>query len=297
MQSTERRPFPHRRGLIIVTTLATAYVASHFFRASNVTIGLDLMRDLAIGPEALGALTGAFFFGFAAMQIPCGFLFDHFGPRRTVAGMLILATIGGAIFTLAPTWPILLTGRVLMGAGFGVMLIGSMVVISRWFPPDRFSTSPPWCCRSACSAICRHHAAGLGLAGHRLARRVRRRRRLHRARHHRRLAGGARRAARPSLPGPHAGAATPDAARPDGGAAQPAPEADPGAEFLQLCLHLHRAGPVGRSVPARGAWPEPDRGRQRPARAVIAYQIGMLAFGPLDRLLDTRKWIAIGGTW
>ena len=140
MRSTERRPFPHRRGLIIVTTLATAYVASHFFRASNVTIGLDLMRDLAIGPEALGALTGAFFFGFAAMQIPCGFLFDRFGPRRSVAGMLILATIGGIIFTLAPTWPILLTGRVLMGAGFGVMLIGSMVVISRWFPPDRFST-------------------------------------------------------------------------------------------------------------------------------------------------------------
>ena len=140
MQSTERRPFPHRRGLIIVTTLATAYVASHFFRASNVTIGLDLMRDLSIGPEALGGLTGAFFFGFAAMQIPCGFFFDRYGPRRTVVGMLILATIGGIAFTLAPTWPILLTGRVLMGAGFGVMLIGSMVVISRWFPPDRFST-------------------------------------------------------------------------------------------------------------------------------------------------------------
>jgi predicted MFS family arabinose efflux permease len=30
--------------------------------------------------------------------------------------------------------------------------------------------------------------------------------------------------------------------------------------------------------------------------AVIAYQFGMLAFGPLDRLLDTRKWIAIGGS-
>ena len=30
--------------------------------------------------------------------------------------------------------------------------------------------------------------------------------------------------------------------------------------------------------------------------AVIAYQIGMLAFGPLDRILDTRKWIAMGGT-
>ncbi len=29
--------------------------------------------------------------------------------------------------------------------------------------------------------------------------------------------------------------------------------------------------------------------------AVITYQFGMLAFGPLDRLLDTRKWIAISG--
>ncbi|HTF79623.1 MAG TPA: MFS transporter [Bradyrhizobium sp.] len=67
-------------------------------------------------------------------------MFDRFGPRRSLVGMLILATSGGIIFTLAPTWPILFTGRVLMGAGFGVMLIGSMVVISRWFPPDRFST-------------------------------------------------------------------------------------------------------------------------------------------------------------
>src|SRR5215217_6412132 len=94
------RPFPYRRGLIIVATLATAYMASHFFRAANVTIGLDLMHDLHIGPEALGTLTGAFFFGFAAMQIPCGFFFDRFGPRRTVTGMLLLAVLGATVFTL-----------------------------------------------------------------------------------------------------------------------------------------------------------------------------------------------------
>src|ERR1700710_3325420 len=118
MQPTERRAFPHRRGLIIVTTLATAYMASHFFRASNVTIGLDLMRDLAIGPEALGALTGAFFFGFAAMQIPCGFLFDRFGPRRSVAGMLILAPPRGALFPFAPSLPLPLPRPGPIGRGF-----------------------------------------------------------------------------------------------------------------------------------------------------------------------------------
>jgi predicted MFS family arabinose efflux permease len=30
--------------------------------------------------------------------------------------------------------------------------------------------------------------------------------------------------------------------------------------------------------------------------AVVAYQFGIVAFGPLDRVLDTRKWIAVGGT-
>ena len=133
-------PSLRRQGLVIVATLATAYVASHFFRAANVTIGLDLMRDLQIGPEALGALTGAFFFGFSAMQIPCGFFLDRFGPRRTICGMLLVAVAGATVFTLAPNWLALLAGRALMGAGFGVMLIGSMVVISRWFAPDRFST-------------------------------------------------------------------------------------------------------------------------------------------------------------
>src|SRR5215468_9435551 len=90
-----------RQAWVIVGTLATTYVASHFFRAANVTIGLDLMRDLAIGPEALGALTGAFFFGFSAMQIPCGFLLDRFGPRRTVFTLLLLALVGTATFIAA----------------------------------------------------------------------------------------------------------------------------------------------------------------------------------------------------
>jgi predicted MFS family arabinose efflux permease len=297
MQSTERRPFPHRRGLIIVTTLATAYMASHFFRASNVTIGLDLMRDLAIGPEALGALTGAFFFGFAAMQIPCGFLFDHFGPRRTVAGMLILATIGGIIFTLAPSWPMLLTGRVLMGCGFGVMLIGSMVVISRWFPPDRFSTVTAM-------------VMSIGLLGN--------------------LGATTPLAWASEAIGWRAvfGAAVVFTALAtiavwlvvrDAPPGHPflARTAEPPRQMLQGLVEVLR-NPGLRPILAlnfcnyastftvQGLWGGPFlrevHGLSAIAAgnvllvAVIAYQVGMLAFGPLDRLLDTRKWIAIGGS-
>jgi len=297
MRSTERRPFPHRRGLIIVTTLATAYVASHFFRASNVTIGLDLMRDLAIGPEALGALTGAFFFGFAAMQIPCGFLFDRFGPRRSVAGMLILATTGGIIFTLAPSWPILLTGRVLMGAGFGVMLIGSMVVISRWFPPDRFSTLTAM-------------VMSIGLLGN--------------------LAATTPLAWASQAVGWRAvfGAAVVFTALAaiivwlvvrDAPSGHPflARTPEPPRQMLKGMMEVlrnPRLKPIlalnfcnyACTFTVQGLWGGPflrEVHGLSPIEAgnvlliaVIAYQVGILAFGPLDRLLDTRKWIATGGS-
>ena len=296
MRSTERRPFPHRRGLIIVTTLATAYVASHFFRASNVTIGLDLMRDLAIGPEALGALTGAFFFGFAAMQIPCGFFFDRFGPRHTVVGMLILATTGGIIFTLAPTWPILLTGRVLMGAGFGAMLIGSMVVISRWFPPDRFSTLTAM-------------VLSIGLLGNLAATTP--------------LAWASQEIGWRGV----FGAAVVFTALAAIAVWLVVRDAPPGHPFLDRApepprqmlqglmevLRNPRLRPIlalnfcsyACTFTVQGLWGGPflrevhglsaiEAGNVL-LGAVIAYQFGMLAFGPLDRLLDTRKWIAVGG--
>ena len=290
-------PAHRRQGLAIVATLATAYVASHFFRASNVTIGLDLMRDLQIGPEALGALTGAFFFGFAAMQIPCGFFFDHYGPRRTVSGMLLLAVIGAAIFTLAPSWPVLLTGRALMGAGFGVMLIGSMVVISRWFPPDRFSTL---------SAM----VLSIGLMGNLLATTP--------------LAWGTEligwrgvfgivvvfaafaaiavwvvvRDAPPGHPFLERKAETPgEMARGMGEVLR-----NPRLPFILMLNFCNYAC----TFTVQGLWGGPFLREAHGLTkiesgnvllvAVIAYQCGMLVFGPLDRLLDTRKWIAFAGT-
>ena len=290
-------PALRRQGVVIVATLATAYVASHFFRAANVTIGLDLMRDLGIGPEALGALTGAFFFGFAAMQIPCGFFFDRFGPRRTVTAMLVLATVGGLIFTTAPSWPVLLTGRVLLGAGFGVMLIGSMVVISRWFPPDRFSTL---------TAV----VLSIGLLGNLAATTP--------------LAWAAQDIGwRPAF-----GAVVVFIALATVAIFLVVRDAPPGHPFLNRkaeppgemlkglveVLRNPRLKPIlalnfcnyACTFTVQGLWGgaflrevhglSPIAAGNVLLCAVIAYQAGMLAFGPLDRRLDTRKGIAIGGT-
>jgi predicted MFS family arabinose efflux permease len=285
------------QGLVIVGTLAIAYVASHFFRAANVTIGLDLMRDLAIGPEALGALTGAFFFGFAAMQIPVGFLFDRHGPRRTITGMLVLACLGGTVFVLAPDWPTLLAGRALMGAGFGVMLVGSMVVISRWFPPDRFATL---------TAL----VLSFGLLGNLAATTP--------------LAWAAGTVGWRSV----FGAVVVFTALATVAVWLVVRDAPPGHPFLARKPEsaremLRGLGQVLRnpSLPyilalnfcnyactftVQGLWGgaflREAHGLSAVAAAnvlfagVIAYQVAMIGIGPLDRILDTRKWIAVAGT-
>src|SRR5262249_31841283 len=197
----------------------------------------------------------------------------------------------------AQSFPVLLIGRALMGAGFGVMLIGSMVVISRWFPPDRFSTM---------AAV----VLSIGLLGNLLATTP--------------LAWGTELIGWRGVFAIVLGFAALAAAA----GWLVVRDAPPGHSFLERKREtpgelLRGLGEVlrDRRLPyilvlnfcnyactftVQGLWGGPflrevhglsaiEAGNVLFA-AVIAYQFGMLVFGPLDRLLNTRKWIAVGGS-
>ena len=67
-----------------LAAFSVAYVLSQFFRTAIAVVAPELARDLHLDPTRLGILSSAWFWAFAAAQIPIGIALDRWGSRRTV---------------------------------------------------------------------------------------------------------------------------------------------------------------------------------------------------------------------
>ncbi len=85
-------PGIRRQAIMIVATLATAYVASHFFRAANVTIGLDLMRDLRDRAGGAGRADRRVLLRLLGHADPLWLPVRPLRAAPTVTGMLVVAS-------------------------------------------------------------------------------------------------------------------------------------------------------------------------------------------------------------
>lgn len=115
-------------------------LANIFIRSSMGVLAPELSAELGLSPEMLGAIASAFFIAYAAMQIPTGLLLDRFGPRRTMVGLFLLTVVGTFLFALAPSGPLMLLARLLMGIGCAGVFSGAFMVIARFFPSERFTS-------------------------------------------------------------------------------------------------------------------------------------------------------------
>jgi predicted MFS family arabinose efflux permease len=116
---------------------ALGYAISYFFRNANAIIESDLVAELGLGPADLGLLTSAYFFSFAAFQLPLGILLDRYGPRRTEAVLLLFAALGAWIFSKADSTSGLILGRLLIGLGVSACLMAAFKAYVIWFASER----------------------------------------------------------------------------------------------------------------------------------------------------------------
>lgn len=123
----------------VLLPFACGYFMSYLFRSVNAVIAPNLQRDLGIGAGDLGTLTAAYFFAFAAFQLPLGILLDRFGPRRVQAVLLLSAALGAVVFAIGSGLSHLIIGRALIGLGVAGGLMSAMKAIALWLPKERWA--------------------------------------------------------------------------------------------------------------------------------------------------------------
>ena len=126
-----------RAAAVLIGVLALAFGVSQFFRTVIAVIAPELRRELGLGSDDLGLVSGAYFFAFALMHLPVGALLDRFGPRRTMSVFLVAAAAGSAVFAAAQGPVLLIAGMALIGVGCSPAFVGGLAVLARWYGSDR----------------------------------------------------------------------------------------------------------------------------------------------------------------
>jgi MFS family permease len=119
----------------IFLAFAFAYFFSALLRAVTATLAPEFARDLGLRASDLGLLAGAYFAGFAALQLPLGTALDRRGPKRVLLVLLVVAVLGCAAFAMADSLGGLILARALIGVGVAACLMAPLTCYRARFDP------------------------------------------------------------------------------------------------------------------------------------------------------------------
>lgn len=121
--------------------LTLAYVLSQFYRAFLAVLTPVLDKDLGASAADLSLASGLWFGAFAAMQIPVGWALDNIGPRWSAAVLLAIGGGGGsAMFAIAQDPLDVQIAMALIGIGCSPVLMASYYIFARVYRPAMFAT-------------------------------------------------------------------------------------------------------------------------------------------------------------
>jgi sugar phosphate permease len=123
---------------LICLLIFLCYVLVFFHRLCPAVIALDIQSSFGITGTLLGVLGSAYFYSYAIMQLPTGLMADSWGPRKTVSVFIVLAGIGSILMGVAPSLPVAILGRILVGLGVSTVFVCNFKLLSEWFSPRKF---------------------------------------------------------------------------------------------------------------------------------------------------------------
>ncbi len=126
-----------RRGVIVWSVGLLGYVLAVLQRTSFGVAGLDAADRFGVSPAALSAFVFLQIAVYMAAQIPGGLLVDRLGARAVLVLASTLLAAGQLVLAFAPSLPVAVLARLLVGAGDGVILVAVLALVPRWFEARR----------------------------------------------------------------------------------------------------------------------------------------------------------------
>ncbi len=124
-----------------IAALAFAYVMSQFYRSFMAVMTPTLSAELGMTNNQLSQALGAWFLAFAAFQFIVGPLLDKYGPKLTGGLMFgLFAGSGTALFAIASAPWMVVTAMALIGVGCSPVLMATFVIFRREYSPAQFAT-------------------------------------------------------------------------------------------------------------------------------------------------------------
>ena len=126
---------PSRRWLVVLLLFA-AMLVNYVDRGNLSIVAVPLMHEFGISPAAMGTLLSAFFWTYATLQVPAGYLVDRFGLKWTYATGFFFWSLASAGIGLAGSMGQIFALRVLLGVGESVSPPASLAYIRQNFKED-----------------------------------------------------------------------------------------------------------------------------------------------------------------
>jgi nitrate/nitrite transporter NarK len=127
-----------------ITTVSLTILCQSFQALSigGISLLLPIIRkDLGLSFTQGGSLAAASTLVYALMQIPAGYLSDHFSPKRLFSIGIFGSTILAMTFGLVTNYWQALTNQTLSGFFRALLFTPGMALLTGWFPSNRRATA------------------------------------------------------------------------------------------------------------------------------------------------------------
>jgi len=133
-----------RRSWLIYGVAVAGYVIAFTQRSTIGVAGVAATDRFHSTAALLSTLAVVQIIVYSGLQIPVGVLLDRFGPKALMLAGAALMTLGQATVAFAPSIPLAVAGRVLVGAGDATIFISVIRLTSSWLPPARVPIWSQW---------------------------------------------------------------------------------------------------------------------------------------------------------